>query len=501
MVNIVNDLQENRRQKLEELRSRGINPYPYRFDVTHPAQTILDEAETLIASETPVSVAGRILSKRGHGKSGFAHIMDRTDRIQIYVQIDRVGETEYDVYTRLIEVGDYIGVTGRVFRTRTGETTVMVDRLTLLSKALRPLPEKWHGLRDIEIRYRQRYVDLIITPGVRELFTMRFRMIRAIQRFMDGEGFIEVETPVLQPLYGGALARPFTTHHNALDMPLYLRISDELYLKRLIVGGIERVYEIGHDFRNEGIDRTHNPEFTMLEFYQAYADYTDMMNLTEQLIVSVVETVKGRLSLTYQGQAVDLSPPWRRLSMLDAITQYAGVNVAARSDEELRADCLRLEVETRPSDGRGKMINALFETCVQPHLVNPTFITDYPVEVSPLAKRHRLHPELTERFECFICGNEYVNAFSELNDPIDQRERFAYQAQLQRMGDGEAHTTDEDYLRAMEYGMPPTGGVGIGIDRLMMLVTDSASIRDVLLFPHMRPEQPGEDETDDGETS
>lgn len=495
-MNLPNESIQNRHQKLDELRQIGINPYPYRFEISHPANTILDQAETLIGSEQPVTVAGRIRSKRGHGKSGFAHLVDRTGRIQVYVQIDRLGESNYDTYTRLIEVGDFIGVKGQVFRTRTGEVTVMVSELTLLSKALRSLPEKWHGLKDIDLRYRQRYLDLIVNPEVREIFVTRFRVIRAIQRFMDGEGFIEVETPVLQPLYGGALARPFTTHHNALDMPLYLRISDELYLKRLIVGGIERVYEIGHDFRNEGIDRTHNPEFTMLEFYQAYADYGDMMDITEQLIVSVTREAVGSLKLTYQDQEIDLSPPWRRLSMLDAIAEYADIVVGEKSDTELRADCHARHVPVEANAGRGKMINALFETLVQPHLINPTLITDYPVEISPLAKRHREHPELTERFECFIAGSEYANAFSELNDPIDQRGRFVQQVEMRGQGDGEAHAMDEDYLRAMEYGMPPTGGCGVGVDRLMMLLTNSASIREVLLFPHMRPESGDPDEAD-----
>jgi lysyl-tRNA synthetase class 2 len=492
-VNSPNDIIQQRYKKLEEIRNRGINPYPYRFDVSHPAQAILDQAEGLIASETVVTVAGRLISKREHGGSTFAHLLDRTGRIQIYVRIDRTGEEAYDTFIRLIEVGDYLGVRGTVFRTRTGEVTVLVRELTLLAKALRPLPEKWHGLRDVELRYRQRYMDLIITPGVRERFIARSRLIRAFQRFMDAQGFIEVETPVLQPLYGGALARPFVTHHHALDMPLYLRISDELYLKRLIVGGLERVYEIGHDFRNEGVDRTHNPEFTMLEFYQAYADYTDIMRLTEEVLVSVVREVTGSLQLTYQGQDVDLTPPWRRLPMLDAIKTYAEVDVADKSEEELDAVCRMRHVEVGPQRSRGQMINALFETCVQPHLINPTFIMDYPVEVSPLAKRHRAHPGLTERFECFICGHEYANAFSELNDPIDQRMRFELQMERQRLGDGEAHMMDEDYLRAMEHGMPPTGGCGIGIDRLMMLITDAPSIKDVLLFPHMRPE------SDDGE--
>jgi lysyl-tRNA synthetase, class II len=498
-VNHPNNTIQQRINKLDEIRDLGINPYPYRFDVSHEAQTILDQADELIEEGTIVTVAGRILSKRGHGKSGFGHISDRTGRIQVYVRLEKVGEEAYETYSRLIEVGDYIGVKGIVFRTRTEEITVIVQAYVLLSKAIRPLPEKWHGLRDKEIRYRQRYVDLIINPDVKEVFLKRSRIIRTIQRFMDGEAFIEVETPILQPLYGGALARPFTSHHHALDMPLYMRIADELYLKRLIVGGIERVYEIGHDFRNEGIDRTHNPEFTMLEFYMAYADYTDIMDLVENLCVSVFEEINGSLAHTYQGDSIDMTPPWPRLPMLEAIKKYANIDVAGKSAEELSVICQDREIEIDVQFGRGKIIDELFETFVQPELKNPTFITDYPVEISPLAKRHRDNPDLTERFELFICGNEYANAFSELNDPIDQRHRFEQQVEMHQKGDGEAHIMDEDYLRAMEYGMPPTGGCGIGIDRLVMLVTDAPSIKDVLLFPHLRPEniQDGDDSWSD----
>ena len=487
-MNSPNDINRQRHNKLEEIRARGIDPYPVRFDVSHPAQSILENSEDLIEAGTLVTVAGRIISKRGHGKSGFAHLLDRTGRIQIYVRLDRVGSGEYEIYDELIEVGDFLGVHGTVFKTRTGEITVVADELKLLSKSLRALPEKWHGLRDIEMRYRQRYVDLIINPGVKEVFLKRSRLIRSIQRFMDGEGFVEVETPILQPLYGGALARPFKTHHQALDMPLFMRIADELYLKRLIVGGMERVYEIGHDFRNEGIDRTHNPEFTMLEFYIAYVDYQYIMDLVENLFVSVLQEVSGTLNLTYQGQPIDMTPPWPRLSMLEAIREYADIDVTDLTAGELAAVCRDRGLDVNVALGRGKIIDELFECFVQDRLVNPTFITDYPVEISPLAKRHRDNPELTERFELFICGSEFANAFSELNDPVDQRRRFEQQVEMQRMGDGEAHAMDEDFLRAMEYGMPPTGGCGIGIDRLTMLITDSANIKDVLLFPHLRRE-------------
>ena len=487
-MNSPNDIIRQRHSKLEEIRARGVDPYPVRYDVSHPAQTILEKADDLIETEEPVTVAGRIISKRGHGKSGFAHLLDRTGRIQIYVRLDRVGAEEYEIYGQLIEVGDFLGVRGAVFKTRTGEITVMADELKLLSKSLRALPEKWHGLRDIETRYRQRYVDLIINPGVKEVFLQRSRLIRCIQRFMDGEGFVEVETPILQPQYGGALARPFRTHHQALDMPLYMRIADELYLKRLIVGGMERVYEIGHDFRNEGIDRTHNPEFTMLEFYIAYVDYQYIMDLVENLFVSVFQEVCGTLRHTYQDQPVDMTPPWPRISMLDAIREHADIDVADMTTEELATACGERGLDVNVALGRGRIIDELFEYYVQDRLLNPTFITDYPVEISPLAKRCPDNPELTERFELFICGSEFANAFSELNDPVDQRRRFEEQVEMQRRGDGEAHAMDEDFLRAMEYGMPPTGGCGIGIDRLAMLVTDSANIKDVLLFPHLRRE-------------
>ncbi len=496
------EFNRQRYSKLEAIRARGIDPYPVRYDVSHPAQSILDQAEDLIESAEPVSVAGRITSKRGHGKSGFAHLLDRTGRIQIYVRLDRIGSDVYEIFDELIEVGDYLGVKGTVFTTRTGETTVMVDEMELLSKSLRALPEKWHGLRDIETRYRQRYVDLVINPGVKEVFLKRSRLIRSVQRFMDGEGFVEVETPILQPLYGGALARPFKTHHQALDMPLFMRIADELYLKRLIVGGMERVYEIGHDFRNEGIDRTHNPEFTMLEFYIAYVDYRFIMDLVERLFTSVFQDVNGTLNHTYQGRSIDMTPPWPRISMLDAIREYGDVDVTGMPTAELAAVCGERGLDVDPELGRGKMIDGLFEHFVQDRLLNPTFITDYPVEISPLAKRHPDNPELTERFEMFICGSEFANAFSELNDPMDQRRRFEEQVEMQRKGDGEAHAMDEDFLRAMEYGMPPTGGCGIGIDRLAMLITDSANIKDVLLFPHMRREsfdgEPGAPDSPDG---
>ncbi len=488
-----------RLQKLEAIREMGVEPYPYRFDVTHRSGEVRETFQKLEQDGREVTVAGRLMARRDHGKSAFADLLDETGRIQIYVRRDAVGEKAFDLW-KLLDIGDFVGVEGPVFRTRTGEMTLKVHALELLSKAIRPLPvpkeEVKDGQRvvhdaftDPELRYRRRYLDLTLNPDVKDVFRKRTATFTAIRNFFDARGFLEADTPVLQPLYGGASARPFTTHHNALDMKLYLRISNELYLKRLIVGGFERVYEFSRDFRNEGIDRTHNPEFTMLEAYQAYADYTDMMALTESLFVSVAQTVTGASTVVYQGQEIDLSPPWRRMTLLDAIKAYGNFDVADASEEELRNICRSLELEVDSRAQRGHLMDEIFEAVVQPHLIQPTFITDYPVEMSPLAKRHREHAELTERFEPFICGWEAANAFSELNDPIDQRKRFAYQASLREKGDEEAQVLDADFLRAMEYGMPPMGGMGFGVDRLVMLLTDARSIRDVILFPHMRPEE------------
>ena len=492
-------LMAQRKQKLDAICEMGITPYPYRFEKTHQAEEIRATFETLESSGTEVAASGRLMVVRGHGKAAFADLRDGSGRIQIYVRLDVVGESAFRLW-RLMDIGDYIGVRGPVFRTRTGEVTVQVQHLELLSKAVRPLPvpkeETRDGERvvhdafsDIELRYRRRYLDLALNSDVQEVFRKRSAIVSAIRTFLDGRGFLEVETPALQPLYGGASARPFVTHHNVLDMPLYLRISDELYLKRLIVGGFERVYEIGKDFRNEGIDRTHNPEFTMLELYQAYADYSDMMAITEDLYAFVAQEVTGSQKVVYQGQEIDFSPPWPRIAMLDAIWQYGDIDVRAASDADLEAACQRLGVDVGPGADRGILVNEIFEACVEPRLVQPTIIKDYPVEVSPLAKRHREDASLTERFEVFVNGWEAANAFSELNDPFDQRERFEQQMALREKGDDEAQVLDDDYLRAMEYGMPPTGGLGIGVGRMVMLLTDSPSIRDVILFPHMRPEE------------
>ncbi|MGH7443815.1 MAG: lysine--tRNA ligase [Longimicrobiales bacterium] len=498
----------DRLQKLEALRARGVEPYAYRYDVTHSAgaaRRLFEEAETQgtldDAKEAgPVRIAGRLVSLRSHGRTLFADLGERDGRIQIYFRSRDLGE-RFEILD-LLDIGDWIGVEGRLLRTRMGEVTVRVDTFELLAKSVRPLPfgkeetdaatgerRVHHGFTDVEQRYRQRYADLAVNPEVRRVFVARTRLVTALRRFLDERGFVEVETPVLQPLYGGAFARPFTTTHNALDMPLFLRIADELYLKRLIVGGLERVYEIGKDFRNEGIDRTHNPEFTMLELYQAFADYQDIMDLVEQMLVDAVETLHdGRRSITFEGRTIDFTPPFARLPFLEALRVHGGVDVDAMSDDELAARARAVGIADVTTMGRGKLLDELFGALVEDHLMDPVFITDYPRELSPLAKPKRGDPRLVERFELMIAGREIANAFSELNDPFDQRERFDAQVTLRARGDEEAQQLDEDYLRALEYGMPPTGGVGIGIDRLTMLLTDQPSIRDVILFPTMRPE-------------
>lgn len=490
---------DQRLKKLDAIRNLGVEPYPYRFVRTHHAAEVAEGFDALEKNGETVSLAGRLTIMRGHGKAAFADIRDHKSRIQIYVKLDVVGEPGFALW-KLLDIGDFIGVRGPVFRTRTGEITVQVQHLELLSKAIRPLPVPKEEVRDgqrivhdafsdIELRYRRRYLDLALNPDVQKVFRTRSAIVSAVRTFLDTRGFLEVETPVLQTLYGGASARPFATHHNALDMRLYLRISDELYLKRLIVGGLDRVYEICKDFRNEGIDRTHNPEFTLLELYQAYADYGDMMDICEKLVSFVAEAVLGTTTVTYQGNTVDLSPPWQRIRMIDAIAERADIDALHAPLKDLEAVCRRYGVEVEPGVLRAKLIDEIFDAAVAPHLIQPTFVTDYPVEMSPLAKRHRDCGDLTERFEPFVCGGEIGNAFSELNDPIDQRQRFEQQVAMRAEGDDEAHVMDEDYVRALEYGMPPTGGLGIGIDRLVMLLTDAPSIRDVILFPHMRPEE------------
>ncbi|HEX2206328.1 MAG TPA: lysine--tRNA ligase [Longimicrobium sp.] len=494
--------------KLARLRERGVEPYAYSYDPTHHAAAALalwEEHAAVHGAEEElaerVRVAGRVVSKRVMGKSTFAHLADRTGKIQLYCRVNDLGES-YELLD-LIDLGDWVGAEGTLFRTRTGEVSLRVSGFTLLSKGLRPLPfgkeevdpetgerRVYSGFTDIEARYRQRYADLAVNPEVRDVFVMRARVVSALRRFLDERGFIEVETPVLQPLYGGALARPFVTHHNALDMQLYLRIADELYLKRLIVGGMERVYEIAKNFRNEGLSRFHNPEFTMLEFYAAYMDYEDVMRLTEELLVHVVDQVLGGGPVKFGEHEIHFRAPFARFSMYEAIRDVGGVDVPSLDDEELRAEVRTLGVSADEAKtmGRGRLIDELFSTLVEPKMIQPTFITDYPREMSPLAKPRRGDPELTERFELMVAGKEILNAYSELNDPIDQRQRFEAQKRLAAAGDEETQPLDEDFLRAMEYGMPPTGGFGMGIDRLVMILLGQPSIRDVILFPAMRPE-------------
>jgi len=479
-----------RRQKVDKLRAQGIDPYGVEsFARTHEAAEVIDNFSDLEGSQA--TLAGRIMSIRTHGKATFAHLQDMSGTIQIYVRVNEVGEEAYKRFLDL-DIGDILGLTGEVFRTRRGEITIAVHTYKLLSKALRPLPEKWHGLKDVELRYRMRYVDLIANPQVRQVFVTRSKIIRGIREYLDQRGFLEVETPMLNPIAGGANARPFITYHNALDTQLYLRIAPELYLKRLVVGGLEKVYELNRNFRNEGISTKHNPEYTALEVYQAYADGEKMMHLTEDLIAHVAREVTGDTVITYQGQSIDLTPPWRRLTMLDAIKEYAGVDFTPVKDPAAAcrlAQGLGLKCAEGPAVTVGKIMNEVFDAFVEPKLIQPTFITEYPVEISPLSKRMADKPDFTARFEPFIYGREMANGFSELNDPIDQKERFLEQVEHREAGDEEAHMMDEDYIRALEYGLPPTGGLGIGIDRLVMLLTDSYSIRDVLLFPLLKPRE------------
>ncbi len=493
----LNEVMKTRRSKLARLQEMGVNSFTYAFDRTQLANDIVGSFTKFQDQE--VTVAGRLMSLRRMGKAAFAHIMDNSGRIQIYVRQDQVGEQSYEMF-KLLDIGDIIGLKGKVFKTKTEEISILVSHVELLTKNLRPLPvvkereeEGKHvvydAFADTEQRYRQRYVDLIVNKPVQDVFVKRSKIVTAMRRYLDNRGYLEVETPILQPIYGGAAARPFTTHHNALDMTLYLRIADELYLKRLIVGGYEGVYEISKDFRNEGIDRTHNPEFTMMELYVAYHDYHFMMELVEDMVNYIAHEVLGTPKISYQGTEIDLTPPWPRLPLFAAIEKHTGVNLYDKNRTDLLAAAKALHVETESFWDAGKILDEIFKEKVEPHLVQPVFICDYPVELSPLAKRHRNDPKLVERFEPFVAGREIGNAFSELNDPIDQRQRFEQQMTLKEAGNEEAHMLDEDFLHALEYGMPPTTGLGIGIDRLVMLLTDSASIRDVIFFPTMRPEE------------
>lgn len=487
----LSELLQIRRNKLDELRKLGIDPFGGKYEREHHAGEILKQYDELSKEEleekqVEVNLAGRIMAKRGMGKASFAHIQDLSGRIQIYVRQDSVAEAQYEAFS-ILDLGDIIGVKGVLFKTKTGETTVKVKELEVLSKSLYPLPEKFHGLKDVELRYRQRYVDLIINPDVQKTFITRSRIIQSMRRYLDSQGYLEVETPTLHSIAGGAAARPFITHHNALDMELYMRIAIELHLKRLIVGGLEKVYEIGRVYRNEGISTRHNPEFTMIELYEAYADYKDIMALTENLIAHIAQEVLGTQVISYQGHEVDLTPQWRRVSMVDAVKEVVGVDFSVdMSNEEAHRLAKEHKVPVETHMTFGHILNAFFEQFVEETLIQPTFVTGHPVEISPLAKKNDVDPRFTDRFELFIVAREHANAFSELNDPIDQRQRFEAQMKEKEQGNDEAHEMDEDFLRALEYGMPPTGGLGIGIDRLIMLLTNSPSIRDVLLFPHMR---------------
>jgi lysyl-tRNA synthetase class 2 len=493
-VDVRSRVEEARREKLEAIRARGIAPYAYGYRRTHTAAEAVASYDP--ETQVQVRVAGRLIARRGHGKTTFTHMRDASGRVQVYFREDGLGEDQYEL-VRLLDLGDHLGVSGHMFQTKTGEITVHAHEVTLLAKALRPPPigkedaagEQHGGLRDTEQRYRQRYADLVAQPETGETFRLRARVIAHLRRFLDARGYLEVETPVLQPVYGGALARPFATHHNALDARFYLRIATELYLKRCIVGGIERVYEIGKDFRNEGIDRLHNPEFTMLEFYEAYADYQDIMDLVEEMLHGLVTELCGTTVLERFGRTLDFSRPLLRVSYLDVVQRYGAVDLEAATDDDLRDLLRKRDVPDLDPLPRGKLIEEVFKEYVEPQLEQPTFVVDYPLELSPLAKPHRADPALAERFELYADGRELANAFSELNDPDDQRARFEAQAAARAAGDLEAHQVDEDYVRALEYGMPPTGGCGLGIDRLVMILAEESSIRDVILFPTLRPEE------------
>ena len=478
-----------RREKLVKLQEEGKDPFDvYKVKRTHSSKQVKDNFEELEGKE--VTVAGRIMSKRGQGKVVFSDIYDRDGKIQLFIKIDEVGEEALKQY-KTNDLGDWVAATGEVFKTKTGEVSVKVKTVELISKSLKPLPEKWHGLKDPDLRYRQREVDIITNPEVKDTFIKRSQIISGIRSFLDNRGFLEVETPMLATIAGGASARPFITHHNTLDLDMFLRIAPELYLKRCIVAGFEKVYELGRTFRNEGMSVRHNPEFTMIELYQAFADYNDMMELTENMVAEVCKKVNGTTKVTYQGAEIDFMPPWRRITMVDAVKEYAGVDYNEfKSDADAQAVAKKKNLEfSKPLNTvtKGEVLNALYEEFCEEHMIQPTFIIDYPVEISPLTKKKRGNEMFTERFEGFVFGRELCNAYSELNDPIVQRERFAQQEKERELGDDEAYMIDEEFMSALETGMPPTGGLGIGIDRLIMFLTDSASIRDVILFPTMKP--------------
>lgn len=485
--NEINEQMQVRIDKMHKIKEHGWKPFGYRFLYTHRAADIAAQFDELSEKETEVKMAGRIMAIRGHGKTCFMDMQDKTGRIQVYVRKDVIGEENYALI-KLMDIGDTVGITGTAFRTHMGELSIKANSVEMLSKSLRPLPEKWHGLKDVETRYRQRYVDLIVNPEVRDTFVKRSQIIRSVREVLDSHDFLEVETPILNTIAGGAAARPFISYHNALDMQVYMRIAPELYLKRLIVGGMDRVYEMGRVFRNEGIDNRHNPEFTSVEIYQAFADYRDMMDLTEEVVVKTAEKVLGTTTINYEGTTIELASPWKRMSMIEAVKEYSGKDFTNVTDlEEARAIAKELNVAVEPSFGIGKIINACFEEYVEDKLIQPTFITGHPKEISPLAKSNPENPEITDRFEAYIYGREICNGFTELNDPIDQKERFLKQVEERANGDEEANMMDEDFVNALEYGLPPTGGLGIGIDRLVMFLTNSSTIRDVLFFPTMKP--------------
>jgi lysyl-tRNA synthetase, class II len=479
--------------KVDEIRARGDDPYPVRFDRTHTLQAVREQWDDAIdagaSTDDVVRVAGRVLLKRTQGRLIFAKLRDGSGELQLFVSQGELGKESFARFSEEVDRGDWVGVEGKVMKTKLGELSVNVSSFQVLAKALRPLPEKWHGLSDTDTRYRQRYVDLIANDDARRVFDVRFAAIAAMRRFLAERGFIEVETPVLHPIAGGATARPFSTHHNALDVELYLRIAPELYLKRLIVGGYDRVFELARVFRNEGLDTRHNPEFTMLELYEAFADYHDMMRLTEELIADAARAATGSTVVEWDGLEVDLTPPFARRTLVDLVKEHAGVDVhPSQSIEELRAVCDELGVPYEKSWRTGKLVLEIYEKTTEANIVEPTFVCDYPRDVSPLARTHRDDPTMTERFELIVHGRELANAFSELNDPVDQLRRFEAQASLKQLGDDEAQDIDADYVRALEYGLPPTGGMGLGVDRLIMLLAGVSSIREVILFPHLRPE-------------
>ena len=493
MTEELNDQMAVRLEKMEHLKEKGLDPFGKRFERLATAEELKKEWDQYTKEELAekegesiTAIAGRIMTKRGKGKAGFAHIQDISGQIQIYVRKDQIGEEAFELWNQA-DLGDFVGVKGPMFKTNTGELSVKPSEFTLLTKSLRPLPDKYHGLKDIEERYRKRYLDLITSQDSKETFIKRSRIIQEMRNYLDSIGFLEVETPILHSIAGGAQARPFITHHNALDRELYLRIALELHLKRLIIGGIEKVYEIGRVFRNEGVSTRHNPEFTMMELYEAYADYEDIMKLTEEMVAYIAEKVNGTTKIVYDGEEIDLAPAWKRVHMVDIVNEYTGVNFYdIETTEEAREAAKEHGVEINDNMEYGHILNEFFEQKVEEELVQPTFVFGHPVEISPLAKKNDKDPRFTDRFELFIVRREHANAFTELNDPVDQRQRFESQMKEREQGNDEAHEMDEDYLEAMEYGLPPTGGLGIGIDRLVMLLTDSASIRDILLFPTMR---------------